>query len=127
MMKQKAREQGISDQQIENNCDLAIKTHVTSMYEGTHSGLPTPPTVNAEFFYWLVDQTFREQTLGREEPFGFEDPFQWYTRDKYTAKPWSPEYLAFYMQRALIEGDGRGTVTTEDGGSVQLQYEPCIA
>lgn len=121
-MKQKAREQGISDEQIEAGYIFATEEAARGAYEKPCSA--TLPIINAGFFYLKVDIVFRSQILKRKDPFEFEGGLgKWSDLTHRSRKPWSPEYLEYYMQRTLLDGEGRGTATTQDGETITLHYE----
>lgn len=116
------------EEAIETEYRRAIQAVAGAFYERP-GGIPASPTLNAELFYHCVDEDFRKCSLGREVPFQFEGDLQWDYHDEDTVllnwrkKPWSPEYMDYYFQRALVNGDGRGTATMEDGATIKLYYE----
>lgn len=130
-LKQQAREGGESDEAIEGYyCRTTVAAN-EFLYR-IHGTSEFRSTVNAELFYWLVDKFFhawavrtisaqdREDLL--QQIRAFEDHEDWKTPQQRTSKPWSPEYLEYFTKRALIDGDGRGTATMEDGTIIKLRY-----
>lgn len=127
-MKQRACEEGTSDKTIEANYCKATAATNQFLYS-VRDGSEFRSTVNTEFFYWLVDGVFQVATLGPEVStlWSLDDHENWKIKKQRASKPWSPEYLEYFTQRVLIDGDGRGTATMEDGTIVKLCYERTAA